>query len=81
MQSLMACLDLSYDDLGRLFNISGETVRRWEQGSHPIPTERKAELTLAGAALERLLKVFRMERLPETLRRPAQLFDGKTALS
>lgn len=81
LQSLMACLDLSYDNLGRMFDVSGETVRRWEKGTHPIPSERKAEITLAGAALERLLKMFRLERLPETLRRPAQLFDGKTALS
>lgn len=81
LQSLMACLDLSYDDLGRMFDVSGETVRRWEKGSHPIPSERKAEITLAGAALDRLLKIFRVERLAETIRRTAGLFDGKTALS
>lgn len=81
LQSLMACLDLSYDDLGRVFNVSGETVRRWEKGSHPIPNERKAEITLAAAALERLLKMFRLERLAEAVRRPAKLFEGKTALS
>jgi transcriptional regulator with XRE-family HTH domain len=78
---LMACLDLSYDDLGRMFNVSGETVRRWERGSHPISSERKAEITLAGAALDRLLKMFRLERLSETVRRPAELFERKTALA
>ena len=33
----MTHLALSYDHLGRALNISGETVRRWERGTHPIP--------------------------------------------
>ena len=80
LRALMSNLAVSYDDLGRMFKVSGETVRRWETGATTISNERKAEITLAGATLERLLKIFRTARLPEVIRRPAELFSGQTAL-
>jgi len=77
---LMARLSLSYDQLGRAFGVSGETVRRWERGSHPIPDERLADLARAAAALGRLEAMFRPERLAQVVRRKAGLFDGEAAL-
>jgi transcriptional regulator with XRE-family HTH domain len=77
---LMSHLALSYDQLGRAFGVSGETVRRWERGSHPIPEERLADLAQAGAALERLEGMFRPERLAQVVRRKAGLFGGEMAL-
>jgi len=77
---LMARLSLSYDQLGRAFGVSGETVRRWERGSHPIPDERLADLARADAALSRLEAMFRPERLAQVVRRKAGLFDGESAL-
>lgn len=80
VRRLMTHLALSYDQLGRALNISGETVRRWERGTHPIPEDRMAELIRADAALARLLEIFQPERLPQVLRRKADLFQGDAAL-
>lgn len=80
VRRLMTHLALSYDQLGRALNISGETVRRWERGTHPIPDDRMAELVQADAALARLFEIFQPERLPQVLRRKAGLFGGDTAL-
>jgi transcriptional regulator with XRE-family HTH domain len=80
LRRLMVLLGLSYDQLGRAFSVSGETVRRWERGSHPIPDERLPDLAQADAALSRLLEIFRAERLLQGVRRKAELFEGETAL-
>jgi transcriptional regulator with XRE-family HTH domain len=77
---LMSRLALSYDQLGRAFGVSGETLRRWERGSHPIPAERLADLATADAALGRLEAMFRPERLSQVVRRKVGLFDGESAL-
>lgn len=81
LRRLMTLLGLSYDQLGRAFSVSGETVRRWERGSHPIPDERLPDLSQADAALSRLLQVFRPDRLLQVVRRKAELFEGETGLS
>jgi transcriptional regulator with XRE-family HTH domain len=80
LRRLMVHLGLSYDQLGRAFAVSGETVRRWERGSHPLPDERLADLVQADAALDRLLAIFRPERLAHGVRRKADLFAGESAL-
>ncbi len=80
LRRLMAQLDLSYDLLGRVLGTSGETVRRWERGSHEIPAERMADLVQADAGLRRLLEIFQPERLASGIRRKAGLFTGESAL-
>ena len=80
LRRLMAQLGLSFDQLGRMFRVSGETVRRWERGSHPIPDRRLALLAEADGALTRLTEIFRPARLRQVLRRDAELFDGESAL-
>jgi transcriptional regulator with XRE-family HTH domain len=77
---LMSRLSLSYDQLGRAFGVSGETVRRWERRSHPIPDERLADLAHADGAISRLEGMFQPERLAQVVRRKAGLFGGEAAL-
>ena len=79
LRSLMAHLDLGQDDLGRMFGVSGETVRRWERGQTRIPTSQESRILAAEAALRRLLELFRPERLAAAVRRPAELFASDTA--
>lgn len=81
LRSLMTRLELGQDDLGRMFGVSGETIRRWERGSAGIPAERRATILAAESGLRRLQDLFRAERLPTVVRRPAELFDGETALA
>ncbi len=80
LERLMECLGLSQDQMGRMLDVSGETVRRWKSGATGIPLSRVAELTAAESALNRLLQIFRPERLPLVIRRKAEVFGGKAAL-
>jgi transcriptional regulator with XRE-family HTH domain len=77
---LMGHLGLSQDELGRMLGVTGESVRRWKTGAIAIPLSRLAEITAAESALNRLLQVFRTERLPLAIRRKAELFGGRRAL-
>lgn len=80
LRSLMTHLQLGQDEMGRLFGVSGETVRRWERGKTSIPVARETEILRVEAGLKRLLEMFRLDRLPLVVRREAKLFEGETAL-
>jgi len=68
------------DHLARMFEVAADTVRLWERGHGEVPAARRAELLLADKALDRLLELFRPERLPQVIRRKADLFDKEQAL-
>ena len=80
LRTLIAALELSFDELGRMFRVAGETVRRWETGASSISSDRKATITSTREPLNKLLKIFRQARLPQVIRRPAELFSGERAL-
>jgi transcriptional regulator with XRE-family HTH domain len=77
---LGGALGLSHDDLGQMLGVSGETVRRWAHGKITVPEQQLAKLDSTDAALTRLQALFRPERLPEAVRRPAELFHGERAI-
>jgi hypothetical protein len=80
LHRLMSHLDLSYDDVGRMFSVAGETARRWTNGASTPASEVLARIGTAEAALGDLLQSFTSEALPAVVRRPAALFDGERAL-
>jgi len=80
LRKLMATLKISFDDLGKMFKVSGETVRRWENGTNSIPTDKSVTVHSTRAPLDKLLQIFQPERLPVVIRRTADLFDGERAL-
>lgn len=80
LQRLSTHLQLGQDELGRMFGVAGETVRRWLLGSHRVPAGRAAEIGSADAALTRLLELFRPGRLSQVIRRQADLFGGERAV-
>lgn len=80
IRRLMTALRLSYDDLGRMLGVSGETVRRWDRGTVEVSEAKLAALDVAGQMLSRLLRLFRLDRLAEVMRRPAEAFGGQRAL-
>ncbi len=80
LRTLMATLDLSFEELGRMFGVTGETARRWETGTSSISSDRKAVITSTREPLNKLLKIFRHARLPQVIRRAAELFGGERAL-
>lgn len=73
-------LGLSHDEAALIFRVRGETIRRWEQGITRISDERLAVLHTIDAALDRLSRLFRPDRLRSVVRRAADLFDGERAL-
>jgi DNA-binding transcriptional regulator YiaG len=52
IERLASTLKLSYDDLGRMLGVSGETVRRWARGTGRIPDSHLATLDVVAAALD-----------------------------
>jgi transcriptional regulator with XRE-family HTH domain len=80
LRRLRQILDLSFDDLGRMLHVSGETVRRWESGMGAVPAEKASSLASAGHALRRLQSFFRPESLSSVVRREVELFGGDSAI-
>lgn len=80
LRRALMLLGLSLDEAALIFGVRGETVRRWEQGISGISDERMATLHVLDAALGRLVRLFRPDRLPSVVRRPADLFGGERAL-
>ena len=80
LRKLMVYLGCSQDELGRMFSVAGETIRRWERGMNQVPPERQAEIVSANAAVERLLQLFRPQQLSQVIRRKADLFEAERAL-
>lgn len=50
LRRLVTELDLSFNEVGRMSGVRGETARRWERGLAPMPSERLAQLTAAEGA-------------------------------
>jgi len=80
IRELLQRLDVSYNELGRILDVSGETVRRWEKGAFSVPSQKRALLERAGSSLQRLLRLFIPVSLASVIRRPAKLFGGESAL-
>lgn len=80
LRNIMSRLELTPEDLARVLSSSVEEVDAWESGRTPIPFDQQASLQKANNALMRMLSIFRPERLPQIIRRPAELFGGQTAL-
>jgi len=81
LRRLMTHLGLSFEDLSRVLQASSASVRRWERREEVIPVEQMSELVLADRALARLLRLFRPERLPQVVRRRAEIFHAEPALN
>lgn len=80
LAELLGALGMSHDEFGPVLEVSGETIRRWSHGTGSISEAKLAKLDSAAAALKRLVALFRPERLPEVIRRPAELFRGERAI-
>jgi hypothetical protein len=80
LRALGENLGLSAEDLGTMFGVTGETAGAWQDGAMEIPETTFAKMIAAQTALDRMLWLFRPERLPQVIRRRAEAFDGERAL-
>ncbi|HRC85091.1 MAG TPA: hypothetical protein PK413_05740 [Thermoanaerobaculia bacterium] len=80
LDRLATYLSLGNKELGQLFSASPSTVAAWRKGDRRISDDALARISEADSALNLLLELFRPERLPLVIRRPARVFEGKTAL-
>lgn len=78
---LMTSLRLSFVEVGRMLGVSDETARRWSTGASRMPPDKLAILDIIDNALAKLHRLFKTDRLPEVIRRPAEIFEGQTALA
>lgn len=79
LEKVRTLLSMSFDDVGRMLKVSGETVRRWERGASAVPPAHMATLASMGSALDRMVQLIKPERLPQAISRKADLFGGRTA--
>lgn len=80
LDRLRSEMNLSYDELGRLLGVNGETVRRWMVGAAPISMDQLAAITEKGSVYERIRSHFHPERIAMVLRRPSEAFGGQRPL-
>jgi hypothetical protein len=80
IRDLIVRLGLTREEVAATRQVSLETLDAWESGRTEIPGEQLAQLQAASAALSKLLSIFLPERLPQVIRREAELFDGKPAV-
>ncbi len=80
LERLAAALELGQDDLGRMFCVSGESVRRWRTGATGIPAHKRARIAEASAGLDRLEHIFLPASLAAATRRKAEAFEGEAAI-
>jgi hypothetical protein len=73
-------LALDDKELGQMLGTGEATVRRWAQGVDVAPISFVASLTPHSASLARLEEILVPDRMAEAIRRPAPLFDGRSAL-
>ena len=80
VRDLMVRLGLTREEVAAMLNVPLETLDGWESGRARIPKESLTQLQAASTALSKLLGIFLPERLPQVIRREAELFDGKPAV-
>lgn len=73
-------LNLSFDQLGRLLGVNGETVRRWMVGAAPISMDQLAAISEKGSVYERIRSHFHPQRIAIVVRRPSEAFGDQRAL-
>jgi transcriptional regulator with XRE-family HTH domain len=80
VRDLIVRLGVARDEVAKMLRVPSETLDSWESGRTKIPTDSLTQLQAAGTALSKLLGIFQPERLPQVIRREAELFDGKPAV-
>jgi transcriptional regulator with XRE-family HTH domain len=79
LRQLLSRLDLSNEDVAGMLGVSADTVQKWESARSAIPVQMRARLSRANSALNRMLAIFRPERLPHVVRQDVELFKGQSA--
>jgi transcriptional regulator with XRE-family HTH domain len=80
VRDLIVRLGITREEVAAMLHVPIETLDAWESGRTTIPKDTLAKLQAAGTALSKLLGIFQPERLPQVIRREAELFDGKPAV-
>lgn len=80
LRNVLTRLELSAEDISQLLAVSSQDIGEWESGRRPIGSEYQPVINRASSAVGRLLAMFRPERLPDVVRRKAELFGGQSAL-
>lgn len=77
---LIELLDLSLEQVATILGVAIEQVVEWTGDRGTPPAYAVAELHQLDDALSTLEHLFNPERIPQIIRRPAELFGGESAL-
>ncbi len=79
-ERLSVSLGLTPSELGQMLKVSEQTVQSWMRGEGSVSLDTLQMLRAASASLDSLEQMFLPDRLPEVIRRPAEIFDGERAV-
>lgn len=80
IRRLRDAFGISSSDVAKIIGTASDLVDDVESGRSKLPATYNAKLTDASRALDRLLAIFRRDRLASVIRRPARAFGGQTPL-
>ncbi len=80
IRRLRDAFGISASDVGKIIGTASDLVDEVESGRSKLPARHNAKLADASRALDRLLAIFRRDRLASVIRRPARAFGGQTPL-
>ena len=80
IRRLRDAFGISASDVAKIIGTASDLVDDVESGRSKLPATYNAKLTDASRALDRLLGIFRRDRLASVIRRPARAFGGQTPL-
>lgn len=80
IRRLRDAFGISSSDVAKIIGAASDLVDDVESGRAKLPASYNAKLTDASRALDRLLGIFRRDRLASVIRRPARAFGGQTPL-
>lgn len=80
VKRLRALLGITLEQASRIYRVPTSTLVSWLDNQTPIPPECLALISQTDASLKVIDDLFEEARLPDLVRRPAEVFGGQSAL-
>lgn len=80
LDRLAKSLELSHVDIAAMLDVPATDVESWLDGRGRLPLVVLAQLREYADSLDTLERLFRRDRLPHLIRRPAEIFGGRAGI-
>jgi len=78
LERIMSVFDVTVTDVGRMFGVSRQAVAQWRESG--VPGDRQEKIATVAAVADLLASRLKTGHIPGVVRRPADAYDGRTAL-